>query len=56
VYFGAREATVVRFASDGELIVRAPAGTPGDVVDVRVIFDPGDDLKLPKAFTYVAGP
>ena len=56
VYFGAREGTVVRFASDDELIVEAPPGTPGDVVDVRVIFEPGDDLTLPKAFTFAASP
>ncbi len=53
VYFGSRQGTVVRFASDGELIVEAPGGRPGEQVDVLVIFDPGGELKLPNAFTFV---
>jgi len=57
VYFGKgnnmRQGTVVRFASDSELIVEAPGGTPGDKVDVLVIFDPGGQLKIPGSFTFV---
>ncbi|HWU89592.1 MAG TPA: IPT/TIG domain-containing protein, partial [Kofleriaceae bacterium] len=56
VYFGGRQGTVVRFASDGELIVQAPGGTAGDVVDVRVIFDPGGQLVLRSAFRFVPSP
>lgn len=52
VYFGSHQGTVVRFASDGELIVEAPGGT-GQTVDVLVTFDPGGELKLPQAFTFV---
>jgi hypothetical protein len=60
VYFGSRQGTVVRFANDGDLIVQAPGGKPGEVVDVLVIFDPGGELRISKAFTFVekntAGP
>jgi len=53
IYFGSRQGTVIRFASDSELIVEAPGGKPGEVVDVLLIFEPGGELKLPRAFTYV---
>lgn len=52
VFFGDKEATVVRFASDGELIVEAPGGKANATVDVKVVFDPGGEHTLPKAFTY----
>jgi hypothetical protein len=53
VYFGGQPAQVDRFESDGELIVTAPGGKVGDVVDVLIVFDPGGRLTLPKAFRYV---
>jgi hypothetical protein len=53
VYFGSRQGTVVRFQSDSELIVQAPGGKKDEVVDVLVIFDPGGQIKLSKAFTFV---
>ena len=53
VYFGSRQGTVVRFASDRELIVTAPGGKPGEKVDVKIIFEPGGQLTIPDAFTYV---
>src|SRR5438105_9564021 len=53
VYFGKRQGTVVRFASDSELIVEAPGGGPNETVDVLIIFEPGGELKIPKAFTFV---
>ncbi|MEO8554583.1 MAG: IPT/TIG domain-containing protein [Kofleriaceae bacterium] len=53
VYFGSRQGTVVRFASDSELIVEAPGGKPNENVDVLIIFEPGGELKIPKAFTFV---
>jgi IPT/TIG domain len=49
---GYRKGTVVRFASDKQLIVRTPGGRPGEVVDVLVMFEPGGQLRLPNAFTY----
>ena len=53
VYFGSREGTVVRFASDSELIVEAPGGRPNETVDVLIIFEPGGELKIAKGFTFV---
>ena len=52
VYFGSRQGTVVRFASDNELIVEAPGGQPNQTVDVLVIFEPGGEVKLIDAFTF----
>jgi hypothetical protein len=58
VYFGTqqtgfRKGTVVRFASDKQLIVRTPGGKDGEVVDVLVMFEPGGQLRIPNAFTYI---
>ncbi len=53
VYFGSRQGTVERFASDTELIVVAPGGKVGDQVDVLLTFEPGGELKIPKGFTFV---
>ena len=57
VYFGKpssyRKGTVVRFASDKQLIVRSPGGKPGELADVLVVFEPGGQLLIPNAFTYV---
>src|SRR5512139_4124943 len=52
VYTGDRPATVMRSETDTELLVKAPAGTPDDVVDVRVSLEPGGELTLSKAFTF----
>ncbi len=53
VYFGSRQATVVRFASDSELIVEAPGGKANEKVDVLIIFDPGGQLKIANGFQFV---
>jgi hypothetical protein len=53
VYFGSHQGTVVRFASDSEMIVEAPGGNAGSAVDVLVIFEPGGERKLPHAFTFI---
>ena len=53
VYFGSRQATVDRFASDGEMIVQAPGGKPNETVDVLIVFEPGGEMKIPKGFTFV---
>jgi hypothetical protein len=53
VYFGGRQGTVNRFNGDTELIVTAPGGDVGQTVDVLVIFEPGGELRIPKAFTFV---
>jgi hypothetical protein len=52
VYFGDKQATVVRFSSDTELIVEAPGGKANQTVDVRLVFDPGGEMKITKGFTY----
>ncbi len=60
VFFGSRQGTVVRFASDSELIVEAPGGKPNETVDVLIVFEPGGEMKIPHGFTFVeknnAGP
>lgn len=57
VYFGKdnsmRQGTVVRFASDSELIVEAPGGKPNEKADVLIIFDPGGKLTIQDGFTFV---
>lgn len=57
VYFGKdnsmRQGTVVRFASDSELIVEAPGGKPNEKADVLIIFDPGGKLTIKDGFTFV---
>ena len=52
VYFGSRKGTVVRFASDSELVVEAPGGKPNETVDVLILFEPGGELRIAKAFTF----
>jgi hypothetical protein len=52
VYFGSRPSAAPRFASDGEMVVEAPGGKVGETVDVVIIFEPGGEKKLPKAFTF----
>jgi hypothetical protein len=54
VYFGGREAAVDRFVSDGDLMVEAPGGDPGEIVDVVVVLEPGGRITIPRAFTFVA--
>lgn len=33
--------------------MQAPGGKPGEVVDVLVMFEPGGQLKIPNAFTFI---
>lgn len=53
VYFGSRQAMIIRWQSDSELIVQTPPGKPDEMVDVLVIFDPGGQLTIKKAYKYV---
>jgi hypothetical protein len=53
VYFGSRQGTVVRFASDSELIVEAPGGKNNEKADVLIIFEPGGELKIANGWTWV---
>jgi hypothetical protein len=52
VYFGSRQSAPPRFASDSEMVVEAPGGKVGETVDVTIIFEPGGEKKLAKAFTF----
>ncbi|HEY5936900.1 MAG TPA: IPT/TIG domain-containing protein, partial [Kofleriaceae bacterium] len=54
VYFGAVEGTFIRFNSDYEMTVQAPAGVAEQTADIMVVFDPGGMLRLPAAYTYKA--
>jgi IPT/TIG domain len=53
VYFGDQQGTVLRFVNDETLLVEAPGGKPGDAVDVLVVFEPGGEITIPHAFTYI---
>src|SRR5258708_12691206 len=45
VYFGSRQGTVARFASDSELIVEAPVATPNAHLTILIIFYPAAPLQ-----------
>jgi hypothetical protein len=53
IYFGNRQGTVSRFASNNLMIVEAPGGKAGEKVDVLIIFEPGGEIRIPHAFEYV---
>ena len=53
VFFGERQGSVVRFQSDNEIVVQAPSGKERETVDVLLVFNPGGEIRLPKAFTFV---
>ena len=52
VYFGDQPGNVIRFRNDGELIVEAPGGKADQTVDVLVVFEPGGEITIPKAYTF----
>ena len=54
VWFGTKEATGVRFATDRELVVEAPPQEAEGFVELRVQFDPGGTVTVPYGFTYRA--
>ncbi|HVV85735.1 MAG TPA: IPT/TIG domain-containing protein [Kofleriaceae bacterium] len=53
IYFGEEQGSVLRFVDDSTLLVEAPGGKPGEAVDVLVVFEPGGEITIPHAFTYV---
>jgi hypothetical protein len=53
VFFGGYPGRVSRFESDNVLIVEAPGGKVNDVADVLIVFDPGGQIKIPKAFRFM---
>ncbi len=52
VYFGDQIGNFIRFKSDSEMVVEAPGGKPDTTVDVLVVFQPGGEITIPKAFTF----
>lgn len=52
VYFGDQPGNVIRFRNDEELIVEAPGGKADQTVDVLVVFEPGGEITIPKAYTF----
>lgn len=52
VYFGEQIGNFIRFRSDSEMIVEAPGGKADQTVDVLVVFEPGGEITIPKAFTF----
>ena len=52
VKFGRKKAEIVTIASTAKISVVTPAGDKGPV-DVSVMFDSGDDFKIPNGFRYV---
>ena len=51
-YFGDQIGNFIRFKSDSEMVVEAPGGKPDATVDVLVVFQPGGEITIPKAFTF----
>ncbi|HUQ08333.1 MAG TPA: IPT/TIG domain-containing protein [Kofleriaceae bacterium] len=55
VYLGETSANVLSIDSDTELQIEVPAGAPGEPVDVKLVFEPGGEITLPHAFTFMPG-
>ena len=57
VWFGSGEAKkkadVLGFQGDSRLVVRAPGGQPNEKADILIVFEPGGEITLKNAFTYV---
>ncbi len=55
VYLGETPANVLSIDSDTELQVEVPVGAAGAPVDVKLVFEPGGEITLPHAFTFMPG-
>jgi hypothetical protein len=53
VFFGGTKAQVMGFKGDNEMIVMSPPGEVGKKVDILIVFEPGGEITLKEAFTYV---
>ncbi len=53
VFFGDAKAQVMGFKGDNELIVMSPPGEIGQKVDILIVFEPGGEITLKEAFTFV---
>ena len=56
VYFGDRNARVIKVDGDDKIVVEAPQGEPGSTIDVTVRFDDARENVLPKSYSYHAAP
>lgn len=52
VYIGDQPANVLSVDSDTDLQVEVPPGEAGKTVDVKLVFEPGGEIKLARAFTF----
>lgn len=52
VYIGDQPANVLSVDSDSDLQVEVPPGEAGQTVDVKLVFEPGGEIKLARAFTF----
>lgn len=53
IYFGDQSGQVIKFQGDDEMVVVAPGGKAGETVDVLIKFDPGGEIMIPKAYTFI---
>lgn len=53
VWFGDKQGRNVRFRGDTEMLVDAPGGEIGEVVDIVIRFDSAKTKKFANAYTYV---
>jgi hypothetical protein len=54
VYFDGHKAKVLRIQGNDEIKVEVPGGIElGKTVDIKMIFEPGGEITLEKAFKYV---
>ncbi len=53
IYFGQREVRSRRIIGDRSIVVTTPHGSPGESVDVQIIFDDARQILYEDAFTYV---
>jgi hypothetical protein len=54
VFFGNQKAKVLRFQGDDEIKIEVPGGVElGSTVDIKMVFEPGGEITLEKAFKYV---
>lgn len=53
IWFGDKRGKNVRFRGDDQMIVDAPGGAVGEVVDIVIRFDGARTKKLTKAYTYI---
>lgn len=54
VFFEGKKAKVLRIQGDDEIKIEVPGGIDfGKTVDIKMIFEPGGEITLDKAFKYV---